>query len=70
VFRDVNECGIYRYFWRKNDPGGRSGPGGGGPVQSMGRHETDRHGLFSGEGSSDPPLDQTVVGHGTVHGPI
>jgi hypothetical protein len=35
----------------------------------MGRHETGRHSPFSSEGRTDPPLDRTVVGHGTVHGP-
>jgi hypothetical protein len=34
----------------------------------MGWHGTGRHGPFSGEGWTDPQLDRTVVGHGTVHG--
>jgi hypothetical protein len=38
--------------------------GEGGPVRSTGRYGTGRHGLFLGEGRTDPPLDQTVIGHG------
>jgi hypothetical protein len=38
-------------------------------VRSTGRHGTGWHGPFSGEGRTDPLLDRTVVGHGTVHGP-
>jgi hypothetical protein len=51
---------------------GRSGPRSRtvhGPVRSTGRHGTGRHGPFSGERRTDPPLDRTVIGHGPVHGP-
>jgi hypothetical protein len=40
-----------------------------GPVRSTGRHGTGRHGPFSDEGRTDPPLDRTVIGHSPVHGP-
>jgi hypothetical protein len=53
---------------------GRSGPGvQDGPVHGSVRstvRSTGRHGPFSGEGRTDPPLDRTVVGHETVHGPV
>jgi hypothetical protein len=32
----------------------------------MSPHGTGRHGSFSDERKTDPPLDQTVVGHGPV----
>jgi hypothetical protein len=35
----------------------------------MGPHGTSRHGPFSGERRTDPPLDRTVVVHRTVHDP-
>jgi hypothetical protein len=36
----------------------------------MGPHGTGLHGPFSVEGRTDPPLDRTGVGYGTVHGPV
>jgi hypothetical protein len=39
-----------------------------GPARSTVRF-TGRHGPFLSEGRTDSPLDRTVVGHKTVHGP-
>jgi hypothetical protein len=40
------------------------------PVRSTGRHGTGRHGPFSGEGRTEPPLDRTVSGPQSDHGPV
>jgi hypothetical protein len=36
----------------------------------MDPHETDRHGSFSDERRTDPPLNRTMIKYGTVHSSV